>query len=411
MCARATLLGARRSGLQWLDPVEKPIRIGVVGLGPRGRYNAVASFLRYDEFDLACVCDIRPGLVQAVTGNLVKEHALHIRGYTDYTEMLENEQLDAMCIQVDVDKQIDLACQALEAGLHVMTEVPLTYSIDDCWKIVTATERTGKIFFMMEQCRYAGYVEAYREIVQSGALGKPIFAEGEYFHFLPGYFFQGADGKWFEPEDFGRDPAAKPTWRYHNPSIGYLPHDLSPLLYILDDRVVRVTGMANRKQSYKYPNMEYCDTQAALMHTEKDVVMRLATGFSTVNITRQLGGHWQHIKGTDGVIEAPRMAGEKHKLFIPKWQMKEPVEMDWGSLRTDAPAAASASGHGGTDFYAFATFADAVLHNAPLVFDVYRAVETAAPAILAAQSIEQDNRPIDVPDFRPGPKRKAGEMP
>ena len=205
----------------------------------------------------------------------------------------------------------------MEARLNVMVEVPLTYSIEDCWKIVTTTERTGKIFFMMEQARYGGYVEAYREVVQSGVMGKPLFAEGEYFHFLPGYFFQGDDGKWFSNDDFGKDPAAKPTWRYTNPSIVYLPHDLSPLLYILDDRVTKVVGMANRKQSYKYPNMEYCDTQAALMHTEKDVVMRLATGFTTVSIDRQDSfGHWQHIKCADGVIEGPRTPSEKHKLFI-----------------------------------------------------------------------------------------------
>ncbi len=409
MSARATLLGARRGNIQWLDPVEKPIRIGVVGLGPRGRNNAIQSFLKFDEYELVCVCDIIPELVESLTSELEKESDFKVAGYTDYTEMLEKEQLDAICIEVDVDKQIDLACQAMEAGLDVMIEVPLTYSIEECWKIVTTVERTGKVFFMMEQARYGGYVEAYREIVQSGAMGKPLFAEGEYFHFVDGYFFQGDDGKWFSNNDFGKDPAAKPTWRYYNPPIVYLPHDLSPLLYILDDRVTRVVGMANRKQSYKYPNMKYCDTQAALMHTEKDVVMRLAVGFSTVNSNERC--HWQHIKCTDGEVEGPRTISDTHKLFIPKWQMKNPIDMDWGFLRLDAPPAAAESGHGGMDFYAFATFADTVLHGVPLVFDVYKAVETAAPAILAAESIENGNIPIDVPDFRPGPNRKPGEMP
>ena len=145
------------------------------------------------------------------------------------------------------------------------------------------------------------------------------------------------------------------------------------------------------------------------MHTEKDVVMRLAVGFSTPNSNEYC--HWQHIKCTDGEVEGPRTINDKHKLFIPKWQMKTPLDMDWGHLRLDAPPVAEESGHGGMDFYAFATFADTVLHNVPLVFDVYKAVETAAPAILAAESIEKDNIPIDVPDFRPGPNRKPGEMP
>ena len=43
--------------------------------------------------------------------------------------------------------------------------------------------------------------------------------------------------------------------------------------------------------------------------------------------------------------------------------------------------------------------------------DVYTAMDTAAPAILAADSIEQGSIPFDVPDFRPGPTRKSGETP
>ena len=412
--ARATLRGNRL----WfedggLEPVSSPIRIAVVGLGPRGRHHAIPKCIAYQEYDLRAVCDVRPELVQAATESIPGDGHAEVTGYTNYDEMLEREELDAVALLVDVDRQIPLACRAMKKGLHVMCEVPLTYSMDDCWDIVTTVEQTGKTFFMMEQVRYAGYVEAYRNIVKSGALGKPVFAEGEYFHYLPARFFQDDEGTSHFPEAFGENPAVKPTWRCRNPVIGYLPHDLSPLLYILDDRVTRVVGMANRKRSYKHANMEYCDTQAALMHTEKDVVMRLAAGFSTVSLSRMEGeyGHWQHIKCTDGILEGPRKAGDQHTLYIPGWQMKNAVAMPWGLQRSDAPPAAAGSGHGDLDFYVFALFADAVLHALPLAFDVYRAVETAAPAILAAASIDNDNAPLDVPDFRPGPHREPGERP
>jgi hypothetical protein len=47
----------------------------------------------------------------------------------------------------------------------------------------------------------------------------------------------------------------------------------------------------------------------------------------------------------------------------------------------------------------------------PLEFDVYRAMDTAAPAILAAESIDRGSVPLRVPDFRPGPHRAAGRPP
>ena len=58
-----------------------------------------------------------------------------------------------------------------------------------------------------------------------------------------------------------------------------------------------------------------------------------------------------------------------------------------------------------------AAFRDAVLGVRALEFDVYRAIDTAALAILAADSIEQGSIPMEVLDFRPSDSRPAGQMP
>ncbi|MDY7010356.1 MAG: hypothetical protein SVV80_06325, partial [Planctomycetota bacterium] len=70
-----------------------------------------------------------------------------------------------------------------------------------------------------------------------------------------------------------------------------------------------------------------------------------------------------------------------------------------------------ASGHGGADVTIFASFRDAILNGAPVDMDVYKACETAAPAILAGESVEKDSAKFKVPDFRPGPDRPAGQLP
>ena len=225
-------------------------------------------------------------------------------------------------------------------------------------------------------------------------------------------FFQDDDGHFYRPDQAARTPGAKPTWRCLQPPIVYLPHELSPMLYVLDDRVVEVVGMANKTPSYLYKDLNYPDTQVALMRTETDIVMRMAVGFSTPDMPRADGGcHWRHIKGTEGILESPRAPGQDYLLWVQNWQLKEPLHIPWTHARTDGPREASQSGHGGTDYFTFAHFADAVLYGEPLVFDVYKAAETAAPAILAATSMEQGSKPLKVPDFRPGPHRKPGQMP
>ena len=63
------------------------------------------------------------------------------------------------------------------------------------------------------------------------------------------------------------------------------------------------------------------------------------------------------------------------------------------------------------DYYVHAAFRDAVLGKRPLDYDVYKAMDTTAPAVLAGDSIDQDGKKLRVPDFRPGDAREKGEMP
>ena len=416
MSDRATLVEPRSSRtVVESAPVENPIRLGVVGLGPRSVGNVLPKAIRYEDYALTAVCDIRPEIVDAVVAKVEREHGLLVPGYTDFDKMLATEDLDAVAVQIDPDKQIPLACRAMQAGCHVMVEVPTAYSIEDCWQAVVTTERTGKIFMLMEQVRFAGYIRAWRRIVETGVIGKPLFVEGEYFGYKADPYFQDSAGRFYTPEQAKNVSDAKPTWRHLGPTICYLPHEMSPMLYVIDDRVTRVVGMSTCNGSYKLEGVKKADVQVALMHTEKDVVMRMAVGHTSPALPRKGGGsgssHWHHVKGSEGVLEWSRSMTEKPKLWVDGWQLREAIEVDWDMRRVDAPREAVGSGHGDLDHYVFAQFADAVLRGVPPELDVYRAVETAAPAILAAKSIAEENTPQDVPDFRPGPNRKKGEMP
>jgi hypothetical protein len=67
----------------------------------------------------------------------------------------------------------------------------------------------------------------------------------------------------------------------------------------------------------------------------------------------------------------------------------------------DADVMQARSGHGGQDFKPVDTFLRAIAEDTATGMDVYLAVETAAPAILAAESARKNGIALDVPDFRP----------
>jgi hypothetical protein len=121
--------------------------------------------------------------------------------------------------------------------------------------------------------------------------------------------------------------------------------------------------------------------------------------------------HWYHLHGTRGRVEWQRSLNEKPKFWSADEQMDQPAQVDWGWQRMDASEEANRSEHGGTDWHAHASFRDALLHGKPPELDVYKAIETAAPAILAGESIKRGSIPLAVPDFRPGPNRAKGEAP
>ena len=261
-----------------------------------------------------------------------------------------------------------------------------------------ATERSGCIYQLAEQTRYWGFVDAWRQIVAEGQIGRVTFCEGQYIGYYGTRLF-------FRKTENGSEP----TWLAQMPPIHYLPHELSPMLKVLADRVIEVTAMGTGSPSYAHPEIEAPDIQVALMKTEKDAVLRMAAGF-TQPVSHARGHHWYQVMGTNGSVEWARSGRDHPKMWRADNQQHDMADMDWRFERTDAPAEARASGHGDADYYVHAAFRDAVLGRRELSFDVYAAMDTAAPAIIAADAIEA-GRTLSVPDFRPGPARAAGDPP
>lgn len=385
------------------------IRIGLAGLGHRGLW-WLELLQRVPGFRVVALCDRIAALHEK--GLTALKDKRDVKVYSDYEKFLADPGFEAVALTVRCPEQGALAAQALEAGKHVNAEVPAAHSIEDCWRIVVAAERSGRVYQLAEQMRYAGFVEAWKNLVNQGSLGRVTYAEGQYIgYYGTKQFFQNPKtGQFHSIEELADHPDAKPTWLHTMPPIHYVVHDISPLLKILGDRVVEVVGMSTGSPSHSHPEIGQPDIQVALMKTEKDTILRLATGF-TQQGPPQDDHHWYQLIGTRGRVEWRRRRCDKPRMWLAGWQMHELSDMDWCLERTDAPDLARSSGHADLDYYAQAAFREAVLGRKPPEIDVYQAVETAAPGILAAESMERGSQPMQVPDFRPGKHRVSGKMP
>lgn len=385
------------------------IRIGVYGLGLRG-IQWINALQQVKGYEITSIGDILKPRHQRALSAL--DNPGDVTVHTAYEDMLNDSNVDAIALCVRSETQGAMAAQALESGKHVNAEVPASHTMEDCWRIVAAQEKTGLVYMLAEQLRYNGIFAAWKDMVQEGQLGHVVYCEGEYIGY-PGtlrYHVDQETGEFVDIPDLDDHPNAKPTWTAVMDPISYVVHDLSPLLMVLGDRVKKVTAMGTNEQSYAHPNIKRADFQVALMHTEKDTILRMACGYTQPKSHDRIG-HRYHMLGTGGVVESSRWSGRQPQMWLANSQMHDMAEVDWRHERTDAPEESKDVGEYASDYYTHAAFRDAILGTRPLEFNVYQAMDTAAPGILAVDSIREGSVPKFPPDFRPTESRPLGQLP
>ncbi len=120
----------------WSPVGDRPIRIGLAGLGSMGR-NHLRVLSASDGATLVAVADPVPEAVvsaSAVSG---------ARRFDDPLEMIASGELDAVVIAAPTTAHVDLAHAAIERGLAVLVEKPLAASVADAQGIVDAAAAVG----------------------------------------------------------------------------------------------------------------------------------------------------------------------------------------------------------------------------------------------------------------------------
>ncbi len=303
---------------------------------------------------------------------------------------------DAIVLASNGRLQAAQAVQALEAGCHVLSEVPGAYTQGEILHIARTVEQTGKQYMLAENSSFLAFLRYWRRWVIEGRFGAVSMADGEYLHYLPTTLVNAA-GEQFTPAQAREQNISnlRPLWRSDQPPIQYLTHDLGPLLEVLDDRVVSVNCIEGPWWNSQTPLR--ADGQYALFKTAKGRLIRILV---TLN-TRRPGAHNYRLFGTEGSVEWYSHEGFCRRLDRDRDERDGWEQIDIGSARTDV--AEADSGHGGTDIWTAITFTRALLAGKRVPIDVYRMADYTLPGILANRSAEQGGAAIHVPDIRRQP--------
>jgi predicted dehydrogenase len=161
------------------------LRIGMIGPGQRGFGAHVKTLTRLRKMganlDVVAVNDVYEVHVDRATEYLHAETGVKPAGYRDYRDMLSSENLDAVFIATPDHWHAKQVIDALDAGVHVYCEKPVTHTIEEAANVVKAWKAAGKVMQVGVQATSSPIWDRARILVESGKLGKVVQFQTEYF--------------------------------------------------------------------------------------------------------------------------------------------------------------------------------------------------------------------------------------
>ena len=365
---------------------QKPIRVGVIGVGRGQSFAAGATDLV--GMKLVALCDTWEEKLREAG------RRYGVATYTDYDRFLAHD-MDAVVLANYFHEHAPFAIKALEAGLHVLSETSACKTLAEGVALCRAVEKSGKTYMLAENYPYTPFHMEMRRLYRTGEIGTVTYAEGEYNHPI-------------ENRGINRLSPGLRHWRNWIPSTYYCTHALGPLMAITDTLPRKVNGLSIAAPEVTDPLPRYNDPGSVILcRMDNGAVFRI--------FGLWLPGHsnWTRVQGTRGAMELTRGPGYfgpgQVRVWHDHWQRApgQPLERTYVPDWPEHGDLAARAGHGGGDFWTHHEFADAIRAGKPPYLDVYRGVAMSSVGILAWKSALQDGAPFEVPDFRREATRKA----
>ena len=138
------------------------LKVGMVGIGGISGAH-IPAWEAMEETKLVALCDIRQECLE-------KYPDKHL--YTDFGEMLDAEQIDILDICLPTYLHADFAVQALERGIHVICEKPISLNGEDVERVYEAAGRNNVKFMVAQVLRFWPEYVLLKEVYDSGRYGK-----------------------------------------------------------------------------------------------------------------------------------------------------------------------------------------------------------------------------------------------
>lgn len=395
----------------------KTVRVGIIGLGNRGKtlLDMLQLLVTQKKAEIVALSDLDEKNIRHAEKKLSAWQKGKARSYyknkDDWKNLAKQDNIDLLLIATPWEWHTPMCLFGMRKGKHVACEVPIAYTMNDCWDLVRTAEETKRHCIMIENCCYNEEELFVLNMIERGAFGDLTHTEGAYLHDLRAHILS--------------DTYYKDQWRlkHHVDRDGnfYTTHGLGPIAQYLrigrGDTFAHLTSMSSRelnlseaakREKSPYTTFKCGDMNTTLIKTEngKSIMLQfdVHTGRPYSRINKVVGTKAVH----DGYPSRLYIDNGKLEYWGHKWLPQEeynahrqkfmhPMIKKLKKVSQDFK-----HGHGGMDFVMIYRLISCLNLGAPLDHNVYDGVMWSAVTPLSELSVASNSLSLPFPDFTGG---------
>lgn len=362
------------------------INVAIVGLGFGAEF--IPIYQRHPLTNMYAICQ------------RTKEHLDEIgdafgveKRYTDFNQLLEDENVDAIHINSPIGLHAEQTVAALKAGKHVACTVPMATSVEECRRIIEAKRESGKLYMMMETAVYTREFLYVKELRDTGRLGRIQFLRGSHQQEMAGW----------------------PGYWEGLPPMHYATHAVSPLLALsgsLAETVMCVgSGRIAENLASKYgspfavesalirmkDSPLYAEATRSLFETAREYIESFDVYAENISF------EWQRVEKEEPILfegeRARRVTVPDFAHYLPEEIRAFTTQGVYDADRNQHLSFIQGGGHGGSHPHLAHEFVSAMAENREPFPNDLQAANWTCVGICAHESAMRGGERVDLPVF------------
>lgn len=391
--------------------VDGKIKVGIVGISFGMEF--IPIYLRHPEVYQVAVADTNSKLIKTAREKFgISDEDC----YSDYEEMLKDQEIDAVHIVTPPSTHASFSIKALKAGKHCGCTIPMGMSIEELESVIRARIESKKQYMFMETTIFGREYFYVKELLDQGKFGKVQYMTCAHYQDMEGWpsYWEG-----FPPlmhpthavgtclmllEDYPKEVYAKGSGRIRDELIARYQ---SPFAFEAAFVTMEHSDVTIEMERFLYGVARSYSECFRIYGRDMSFEWQQLASEDPVIFTRT-GGIQQEIVDIDGDPDRYGRGGEimEQRIKVPDYGDRQPKSIAGFTTETvynDQNTHLSfkqGGGHGGSHPHMIHEFVRAIVEDRKPVCDDVTGAYWTGTGICAHQSAMEGGAVVRIPEFK-----------